>query len=136
MLVRHLHLATLAAIVACAPAGPQSGSVSRKGNVITAEEIAALNADVPSAYEAVTRLRPYWLVAHGVVGLIPDNDSTEYASVYVDGKKQGRLGSLRDIQAFQVADIRYYDVAQTGARFGVEGGSSGVIEVRIKRPPQ
>ncbi|HEY6089909.1 MAG TPA: hypothetical protein VD771_08975 [Gemmatimonadaceae bacterium] len=133
--MRRLHLAALATIIACAPAGTQSGSgVSRKGNVISAEEIAALNADVHTAYDAVTRLRPYWLVAHGVVGLVPDNDSTEYAAVYVDGKRQGRLGSLRDIQIYQVAEIRYYDVAQTGARFGVDGGSSGVIEVRIKRP--
>ena len=79
-------------------------------------------------------LRPYWLGAHGVVGLIADNDSTEYASVYVDGKRFGRLGSLRDIPGYQVAAIYYYDVAQS-ARFGVDAGSGGVIEVRIKPPP-
>lgn len=136
MLVRQLHLTALAGIIACAPAGTQSGSgVSRKDNVIVADDIAPLNADVRSAYDAVARLRPYWLVAHGVVGLIPDNDSTEYASVYVDGKRHGRLGSLRDIPAFQVGEIRYYDVAQSGGRFGVDAGSSGVIEVRIKQPP-
>ena len=92
-----------------------------------------MNADIHTAHDAVARLRPYWLVAHGVVGMIPDNDSTEYATVYVDGKKFGRLGSLRDIPAYQVAEIQYYDVAQS-ARFGVVAGSSGVIEVRIKQP--
>jgi len=57
---------------------------------------------------------------------------SEYATVYVDGQRYGSVESLRNIQAYQVADIRYYDITQAGARFGVQGGTAGVIEVRIR----
>jgi hypothetical protein len=61
------------------------------------------------------------------------SDSTEYALVVVDGHPSGRIGSLRDIQAYQVSDIRYYDVGEAPGKFG-ERGASGVIEVRLKSP--
>ncbi|MDQ6689851.1 MAG: hypothetical protein M3Z18_05005, partial [Gemmatimonadota bacterium] len=82
----------------------------------------------------VSRLRPRWMRAHGVESLVPSADSSEYALVFVDGAKYGGLSSLRNIQAFQVRDIQFYNVADAG-KFGPMAGTSGVIEVRMKRTP-
>jgi hypothetical protein len=52
--------------------------------------------------------------------------------IYVDGQRYGDLNSLRGIPAYHVGTLRYYDVTQAGARFGINAGSSGVIEVTTK----
>ena len=135
MSVKHLYLVAVAAIMACAPASGTSGTsrtsaVPRRANILTAEEIVAANADVATAYDALSRLRPNWLAAHGVSSF--NTPGTELAIVFVDGQQYGGLNSLRNIQAYDVADIRYYDVTEAGAKFGLHGGTGGVIEVRMK----
>ncbi|HMI47028.1 MAG TPA: hypothetical protein VK491_12750, partial [Gemmatimonadaceae bacterium] len=121
----------IAAILGCASGGtsPISDTVQvpRRADYITGEEIVASNASEMTAYDAVARLRPNWLAMHGKA-----THGSEYATVYVDGQRYGSVESLRNIQAYQVADIRYYDITQAGARFGVQGGTAGVIEVRIR----
>jgi hypothetical protein len=39
---------------------------------------------------------------------------------------------LRNIQAYNVASIRYYDVTQSTGKFGVQGGDAGAIEITMK----
>ena len=134
MSVKHLFLVAVAAIMACAPASGTSGTsgasaAPRRADYLTAEEIVGANADVATAYEALSRLRPNWLVSHGTTSFNPGNG---FAIVYVDGQRYGDVNSLRNIQASQIADIHYYDVTQAGARFGLRAGPGGVIEVRIK----
>jgi hypothetical protein len=136
MSVKHLYPMAFAAIIACAAASGAAGTsrtsgVPRRGNLLTAEQIAAAHADVTTAYDAIARLRPNWLVAHGSSSLSP---GTEFASVFVDGQQYGGLSSLRNIQAYQVADFHYYDVTEAGATFGLRGGAGGVIDVRMKSP--
>jgi hypothetical protein len=129
MSVNHLCLVAVAVILACAPASPSANTgIPRRGNVLTAEEIADAHADNASAYDAVARLRPNWLVAHGVAA-----QGSEYAAVFFDGQKYGDLSSLRNIPAAHVGDIRYYDVTQAGGTFGIKGDTGGVIEVRSKK---
>ena len=134
MSVKHLYLVAVTAIFACAPAGGTSGTspsaAPRRADFLTAEEIVGANADVGTAYDALSRLRPNWLAAHGATSFNPAGNG--FAIVFVDGQRYGDINSLRNIEAYQVADIRYYDVTQAGARFGLRGGSGGVIEVRIK----
>ncbi len=131
MSVRHFYPIAIAAILGCASGGtsPISDTVKvpRTQNYITGEEIAASNASEGSAYDAVARLRPNWLVGHGVA-----TQGSEFAVVYVDGQQYGPPETLRNIKAYHVADIRYYDITQAGARFGIQGGTGGVIEVRIR----
>ena len=131
MSVRHFYPVAIAAILGCASGGtsPISDTVQvpRRADYITGEEIVASNASEMTAYDAVARLRPNWLAMHGKA-----THGSEYATVYVDGQRYGSVESLRNIQAYQVADIRYYDITQAGARFGVQGGTAGVIEVRIR----
>jgi hypothetical protein len=134
MSVKHLYLVAVAAIMACAAAGGTSrkSAVHRAANLLTAEEIGAANADVTTVYDAVARLRPNWLAGHGVTSVAATG--TQFAIVFVDGQHYGDLNSLRNISAYDVGDIRYYDVTQAGAKFGILGGSSGVIEVSLKTP--
>jgi hypothetical protein len=137
MSVKHLYLVAVAAIMACAPASGTSdvssmSAVPRRGNLLTSEEIFGAHADVTTAYDAVSRLRPNWLAAHGVTSSIANGAGTEYALVFVNGQPYGDLASLRAIPAYLVASMHYYDVTEGGARYGLRGGSSGVIEVTIK----
>ena len=134
MSVTHLYVVAVAAIFGCAPASGTSGTsgasaAPRRADYLTAEEIVAANADVTTAYDALSRLRPNWLVSHGTTSFNPGNG---FAIVYMDGQRYGDVNSLRNIQASEIADIRYYDVTQAGARFGWRAGPGGVIEVRIK----
>ena len=105
----------------------------RSGSALTVQEIAAFNTEGRTAYDVVSRLRPTWLRARGVEPRVMASDSSEYALVVVDGHPLGRIGALRDIQAYQLSDMRYYDPSEAGAKFA-ERGASGVIEVRLKSP--
>lgn len=127
MSTKHLFLIAAAAILGCAPARESGTEVPRRANALTAEEITAEHANTGTAYDAIARLRPNWLVARGVAA-----SGSEYAVVFVEGSQLGDLNSLRTIAAYHVAEARYYDITQAGARFGLRGGTGGVIEVRMK----
>ena len=133
MSVNHFYQAAIVAILGCASgAAGTSGGTSPSGDVVTSEEIAKFTVEGRSAYDMVSRLRPRWLSARGVRSFTASNDSSEYAMVFVDGRATGRPGTLRDIPADQVSDMRYYDIAEAQGKFGARG-ASGVIEVRLKR---
>jgi hypothetical protein len=125
----------MVAIVGCATSAATSGG-SRNSNVVTAEELAAFNWEGKTAYDVVSRLRPSWLRVRGVQGLprasdVAASDSSEYALVIVDGHPMGRVGLLRDIEAYQLSDLRYSDPSEAGGKFGTRG-ANGAIEVRLK----
>jgi len=137
MSVKHLYpvAAAAAVVIACAPAGGTFDSFNtpsppRWAEVLTAEEIANTKAEEATAYDALSRLRPNWLAAHGVTSFT--TQGTAYAIVYMDDQKYGDLNMLKNLKAFQVAEMRYYDVTQAGARFGVAAGNGGVIEIKSK----
>ena len=135
MSVKSLCLVALAAILACAPANSTTDTlgipgVHRNAKVLTSAEIEAAHADVRTAYEAVARLRPNWLASHGAMS--SDAGANPFASVWMDGQLLGELNALKDIPAFQVADLRYYDVTEAGGKFGLRAGTGGAIEVRSK----
>ena len=136
MSVKHLYLVAVAAALGCAsqgasPGSSASGMPQKTANYLPFDEIANAHADGNTVYDAVARLRPNWLAAHGVTSST-NSTTTEYATVFVDGVLYGDLGTLRNLQAYHVADIRYYDITQSGAKYGIRGGSSGVIDVRTK----
>jgi hypothetical protein len=137
MSIKYLYpVAAFAVAMGCAPTPSNFDlidsptSAPRRAEVLTAEEITDTKAEEATAYDAVSRLRPNWLAAHGVTSFT--KKGTEYAIVYVDDQKYGDLTMLKNLKAFQVAEMRYYDVTQAGARFGVAAGSGGVIEVKSK----
>jgi hypothetical protein len=137
MSIRYLYpVAAVAVAVACAPApstfdlNDSPTAAPRWAEVLTAEEITNTKAEEVTAYDAVSRLRPNWLAPHGVTSF--KKQGTAYAMVYMDDQKYGDLNMLKNFKAFQVAEMRYYDFTQAGARFGVAAGSGGVIEVKSK----
>ena len=132
MSARFVYLLAVAAAVACASTNPNARPAGQSQSVLTAEDIEHAHADVTNAYDAVARLRPNWLAPKGVTSGY-NSANTEYAKVYLDGQLYGEIASLRNIAAYNVGMIRYYDVTQAGARFGIRGGSSGVIEVLSKQ---
>lgn len=135
MSVKYLYLVAVAAVIGCAStpsADPGGTATPRRSDLVTAEEIADAHADVNTAYEALARLRPNWLAPRGAMS--SNAGAGNYAIVFVDGQQTGDITALRNIPAYYVADIRYYDVTQAGARFGIRAGTGGAIEVRMKSP--
>jgi hypothetical protein len=134
MSINHLYLIAVAAILGCASASGTSGSgpgtAPRSANYLSGEEILVAKADVGTAYDAISRLRPNWLTSRGPTSF--GTRETGFAIVFVDGQQYGDLASLRNIPAYHVGDAHYYDVTEAGARFGLRGGNSGVIEVRMR----
>ena len=132
MSVNHFYVVAVAAILGCAPASSTSNipGVHRNAKVLTAEEIEAAHADVRTAYDAIARLRPNWLASHGAMS--SDAGVNPFATVWLDGQLYGELSTLKDIPAFQVADIRYYDITEAGGKFGLRAGTGGAIEVRSR----
>jgi hypothetical protein len=133
MSVKHLYLVAVVAVLGCAASASSKSAIPRTGSLLTAEEIAAAHADINTAYDAIARLRPNWLAPHGVTSGI-NGAGTEFALVFVDGQRYGDLNTLRGIPAYQVGNVRYYNVTEAGARFGIHGGSSGAIEVTLLAP--
>lgn len=133
MSLKHLYLVAVIASMGCAASSATSGTShptgSRKANILTFDEIAAAHADVTTAYDAVSRLRPNWVASHGVTSTIAGGTDTEYATVFVDGQAYGDINSLRNIPVYHVGEFRYYNITEAGAKYGLRGGSSGVIEV-------
>ncbi len=136
MSLKHLYVAAVAAIIGCAPANRASDdsqvpTVRPTPNLLTAWEIASKHGETWTAYDAIARLRPNWLVSHGVSSF--DSKGGDYASVFIDGQHQ-RTGfsSLRNIPASYVKDFRYYDATAAGGTFGLQAGTGGAIDVRMK----
>ena len=130
MSINRLYLIAVPAILACAPASSPSGNPApRRSNVLAAEEIVSVNADLGTVWDAIARLRPTWLTRTTTSF---DPPRTEYPVVFVDGRHHGELESLRTIAASQIDDVRFYSPAEA-AKFGLQGGLSGVIEVSMKK---
>jgi hypothetical protein len=136
MSVKYLYLAAVAAIVGCASSSTSDPPLGRQSPIrtgaLTAEEIANTHADINTAYDALSRLRPNWLAPHGAMS--SNTNLSNYATVFVDGQLQGDVNALRSIPSYYVAEVHYYDVTQAGARFGVRAGAAGAIEVLMKKP--
>jgi hypothetical protein len=127
------YLAGMMAVIGCAstPSMPDGPVSLHKGSVLTAEEMATAHADVNTIYDAIARLRPNWLAPRGTMS---STGGSNYAQVFVDDQVVGDISALRGISAYQVGDVRYYDVSQAGARFGIRAGTNGAIEVIMKSP--
>jgi hypothetical protein len=131
MSVNHLYMAAVLTLFGCASGG-NSPTNHASSTMLTAVEMAEKHADVNTAYDAVARLRPNWLAPHGPAS--SNMQASTVASVFVDEQAVGDISALRNIPAYQVAVIQYYDVTQAGGKFGIRAGGTGAIEVRLKKP--
>ena len=114
------------AVSACGlpAAGTASGA---RGDVITSEQMVAVNAQ--TAYDAVQKLRPNWFSTRGPSAIT--NAEPDVASVFLGGNQIGDIEALRNLRPENIAELRYYEASEAGARFGM-GHSRGVIDVIMK----
>lgn len=112
---------TMAAAGNAVAATPAPAKRKRGSTVITAEEIAEINAT--NAYEAVSRLRANWLRKRGVASINREGSIL----VYQDGMRYGTPESLRQINASGVESITFLDGVQATQRFGIGHGNGAII---------
>jgi hypothetical protein len=124
---RPFFVLALAAALACASSGTAGTAVRRDPNLITEQEIAT--SAESNLYDVVSRLRPMFLKTRGQSTI--NSGGTEYASVFLDGQYFGELGSLRNIVATQIHEIRYLSGPDAVSRYGMRYGS-GAVDVRSK----
>lgn len=124
-----LRLLALGTVLVAVPACASSETASARGgsSPITYEDIADLPAR--DAYEVVQTLRPMWL--RGRARMSIQNPGTLTPVVYVDNMRFGDVGSLRQISADAVAEIRYIGASDATTRWGT-GHAGGVIMVRMQ----
>jgi hypothetical protein len=121
-------LAVLLLATACgAPAG---GPAPRDRAVISEAELSALPGDM-NAYEAVQRLRPFWLVVRAERSF---NASLAEILAYQGDMRLGNAESLKNIRASEVLRLEYFDASQAVARLPGIGNSrpAGAIVVRMR----
>jgi len=124
---RPFFVLTRAAALACASSGTAGTGTRRDPNLITEQEIA--NSAESNLYDVVSRLRPMFLKTRGRSTI--NSGGSEYASVFLDGQYYGELGSLRNIVATQIHEIRYLSGPDAVSRYGMRYGS-GAVDVRSK----
>jgi hypothetical protein len=124
---RPFFVLTLATALACASSGTAGTAVRRDPNLITEQEIVASNES--NVFDVVNRLRPMFLKTRGRSTI--NAGGSEYASVFLDGQYYGELGSLRNIVASQIHEIRYLNGPDAVSRYGMRYGS-GAVDVRSK----
>ncbi len=81
-----------------------------------------------SLYNAIYRLRPFWLRSRATSAL----QGPAPVIVYVDNVRVGEAPYLREIQVEAVEEVRYVNAADATTRWGV-GVAGGVILVTTKR---
>ena len=111
---------------ACAPP-PHYYSYENDRNVITYPEIERTQAR--SAFDLVRKTRPNFLASRGLTTIL--GNSSNLPTVYVDGMRYGPIGTLNDIPASSIAEIKLYRAAEA-AQFGL-GNTGGVLMVRTRR---
>jgi len=112
-------------ILVAACQAPRERRSSSDHNRLTAAEIA--RTDAQNAYQAVANLRPNWLLGRGTTSI--RDPQTSVLDVYLDGVSTGSGPEyLTGIHVSQVLEMRFYDAAQAGVRFGM-GHPRGVLDV-------
>ncbi|HEX2191364.1 MAG TPA: hypothetical protein VHG51_20805 [Longimicrobiaceae bacterium] len=113
----------LALCAACASGRGADGAAPRTDrNLITREQI--VEHGYRNAHEAVSALRPAWMVPRGTDSFVGPTE----VLVYQDGSRVGGVGALRWIPTTDIRFIRYYDGVAATARWGLDHGQ-GVIFV-------
>ena len=93
---------------------------------ISASAIAA--AHVETAYDAVLRLQPSWLLGHGA----RSHDAESRPVVYLNDHVLGGVDQLRELPVENIREIQFLSAIDATTRFG-SGHVSPVIIVRTLR---
>ncbi|MGD8277910.1 MAG: hypothetical protein PVH00_07780 [Gemmatimonadota bacterium] len=126
---RRLLVAGLVLVLAsCSWKNSGSRTTSRNSNLISSDEIAAVNA--ATATDIIRQLRPNWLRARGPVST--SRAVPELPVVYVDNVRTGDTSSLDRIPSHNIAEIRFLVGRDATTMYGMDHGG-GAILVKTKR---
>jgi hypothetical protein len=95
---------------------------------ISAAEIDSVHAI--SAYDAVRKLRPQFLVSRGRLSADP-KEPPALPNVYVDNMYYGDISVLPNISAASIESIRFYNASEAQYVFG-RGNMAGAINILTK----
>jgi hypothetical protein len=115
----------LAAAVAGCSAGRGSDGPRRDFSVLTQQEIQA--AHYVNLYDAVDALRSNWIRRRGPASLI--NPHAGQVTLFMEGVRLGDVGYLRLMHVSGVASLRFLNINEASARFGLQANSGPAIVV-------
>jgi hypothetical protein len=126
------HWSTLAVAVATAFGASacafHRGAQANLTSTITEAEIDSVHA--LSAYDAVKKLRPQFLVSRGRMSIDP-KEPPALPNVYVDNQYYGDITELRNISAATIELIKFYSASEAQYAFG-RGNMAGAINILTK----
>lgn len=108
------------------PATYDAGAPLRSADVLTAAEIAPAN--VGTAYDAVKRLRPAFLMS--MLGPSPFAER----AVYLDGVRLAGFQDLQLVPAAAVREIRFLNSVDATTRFGTGNSAGALVIVTLSGP--
>ncbi|HEY6224201.1 MAG TPA: hypothetical protein VIW26_10470 [Gemmatimonadales bacterium] len=130
--MRTLHAATL--IIAALAVGRPLAAQHYQKKVLTAEEIEK-GAQITTAYDAVSRLRPMWLNPQDVTFQSAGaGQSVQVAQVrvYVNDFNVGDVEYLKSVSAESVQEMRFLSQNETASRFGPTDGQVAIVLILKK----
>jgi hypothetical protein len=131
--MRTLHVATLT-IAALVLGRPLVAQRFQK-NVLTAAEIDN-GAQITTAYDAVSRLRPMWLNPSDVTiqsaGTVGQSVQIAKVRVYVNDFNVGDVDYLKSVAAESVQEMRFLSQNETASRYGPTDGQVAIVLILKK----
>ena len=129
-------LRLLALVVgALAVGAPLGAQQRRQKNVLTAEEIDHWKANMSTAYDVVSMMRPHWLKVRELSKLPGRRDEPVQGTpvnVYLNNQNMGSAEFLKTIPLEDVLEMRWLSANETASRFGPTDGQAAIV-VTLKR---
>jgi hypothetical protein len=128
--LRWINLLAVLLVAAACSAPAASGPAPRDRSVISEAEMSALPNDL-NVYEAVQRLRPFWLNVRANRSF---NAANAEILAYQGDMRLGNVELLKNIRASEVLRLEFFDASQTIARLPGVGNDrpAGAIVVRMR----
>ena len=121
--------------LAAAALGSPVGAQHYQKNVLTAAEIEN-GAQITTAYDAVSRLRPLWLNPHDVTvqsaGMAGQSVQIAQVRVYLNDFNVGDIDYLKSVAAETVQEMRFLSQNETASRFGPTDGQVAIVLILKK----
>jgi hypothetical protein len=105
----------------------KSAKPKRQTNVISQEEIVAIQTEATDAYAVVARLRPQFMRIRGSKESISTSATPLEVKVVVDNATRGDLESLHQIPTSTLKEIRYLNGTDASIQFGTNYGGGAIL---------
>jgi len=105
----------------------QEHKSKRQSNVITLEEIDAVRAEIPDAYQLIERLRPQFLRMRGGSGRLDTSQQGIEIQVVIDNSGRGGLTVLHSIPTTTLKEVRFLNGADASIQFGTNFGAGAIL---------